>query len=188
VAGVSGAEATQAFAIRESGAQLVGWNRATADALRWNWTGSTWTVDDLQDLVPSGALPELDLFDARDISNTGWIVGTVDVATSGVVRHALLLTPQSSCPEDVANDDDEVDVSDLLAVLGAWGPCTPGAFCTADVDGDFTVGVADLLAILASWGPCGDPESPPQSVQDCIDKIGYEYPEALEACIQALPD
>jgi hypothetical protein len=33
-----------------------------------------------------------------------------------------------------------------------------------------------------------DPESPPQSVQDCIDKIGYGYPEALEACIQSLPD
>ncbi|MHC4947266.1 MAG: hypothetical protein ACYTG1_03255 [Planctomycetota bacterium] len=42
-----------------------------------------------------------------------------------------------------------VDVGDLLAVLGAWGPC--GAACPADVNGDGTVDVTDLLAVLAAW-------------------------------------
>lgn len=44
-----------------------------------------------------------------------------------------------------------VDSYDLLAVLGAWGPCGQ---CPADLDGDGAVGPADLLAILAAWGPC----------------------------------
>ncbi|MEE8460337.1 MAG: hypothetical protein V3S08_10700 [Phycisphaerales bacterium] len=44
-----------------------------------------------------------------------------------------------------------VDIVDLLALLGAWGP-NPGH--QADLDGDGTVGIADFLELLASWGPC----------------------------------
>ncbi len=44
-----------------------------------------------------------------------------------------------------------VDIVDLLALLGAWGP-NPGH--RADLDGDGTVGIADFLELLASWGPC----------------------------------
>ncbi len=50
------------------------------------------------------------------------------------------------------NNDWIVNVTDLLAVIGAWGPCpaspTP---CPADTDGDGQVNVADLLNIIASW-------------------------------------
>lgn len=59
-------------------------------------------------------------------------------------------------PGDV-NTDGEVDVSDLLAVIGAWGPCPalPGV-CLADVSphasGDGAVNVSDLLAVIANWG------------------------------------
>ena len=52
------------------------------------------------------------------------------------------------CPEDV-NGDGEIDVDDLLEVIGAWGEC-PG--CDADVDGSGDVGVDDVLAILSVWG------------------------------------
>lgn len=44
-----------------------------------------------------------------------------------------------------------VDVSDLLALLSAWGPCDN---CQADLNNDDQVNVADLLALLAAWGPC----------------------------------
>ncbi len=55
------------------------------------------------------------------------------------------------CPADL-NDDGSVGVSDLLILLGFWGPCWP--VCLGDLDGDGDVGVKDLLALLANWGPC----------------------------------
>lgn len=54
------------------------------------------------------------------------------------------------CPEDL-NDDTQVNVTDLLTLLGAWGS-NPGH--VADINGDTNVNVTDLLALLAAWGPC----------------------------------
>jgi len=68
-----------------------------------------------------------------------WFVDDLYVGQSG-----------SACPEDI-NGDGVVDVLDLLAILGAWGPC-PG--CPEDINGDDVVDVLDLLAILGAWGPC----------------------------------
>jgi hypothetical protein len=51
--------------------------------------------------------------------------------------------------------DNSVDVSDLLALLEAWGPCLlpcPAEFL-GDVDGNDLVGVPDMLGLLAAWGP-----------------------------------
>ncbi|MDP6602465.1 MAG: plastocyanin/azurin family copper-binding protein [Phycisphaerales bacterium] len=53
------------------------------------------------------------------------------------------------CDADV-NGDGLADVTDLLAVIAAWGT-TGGA---EDVNGDGTVDVSDLLAIISAWGPC----------------------------------
>ena len=55
------------------------------------------------------------------------------------------------CPEDV-NVDSVVDVTDLLAAIAAWGPCSGD--CPADLDGSGEVNVTDLLAVIAGWGPC----------------------------------
>ena len=55
-----------------------------------------------------------------------------------------------ACDGDIDNND-TVDVSDLLAVLSAWGPCND---CPEDLDGNNVVDVADLLTLLANWGPC----------------------------------
>lgn len=55
-----------------------------------------------------------------------------------------------SCDLD---DDGAVAVTDLLSLLGAWGPCPapcPPA-CPADFDGDCTIGVTDLLKLLGFW-------------------------------------
>ena len=50
------------------------------------------------------------------------------------------------------DDDGTVGVTDLLALLGAWGPCPdPPQACPADGDGDGNVGVTDLLTLLANW-------------------------------------
>ena len=53
------------------------------------------------------------------------------------------------CPGDVTGDD-TVNVTDLLAVIAAWGTDDPAA----DTNGDGMVGIDDLLAVLSSWGIC----------------------------------
>ncbi|MHC5022451.1 MAG: hypothetical protein ACYTGG_00875 [Planctomycetota bacterium] len=56
-----------------------------------------------------------------------------------------------AAPGDL-NGDGIVDVIDLLALLGWWGPCpAPPADCPADLTGDGAVTVDDLLALLAGW-------------------------------------
>ncbi len=51
------------------------------------------------------------------------------------------------------DNDGEVNVTDLLLVLGTWGPCPEpcSPSCAADVDGSCEVGVGDLLIVLADW-------------------------------------
>ena len=56
---------------------------------------------------------------------------------------------ESSCTGDV-NGDGMVDVTDILAVVGAWGE-TGGP---ADVNGDGIVDVSDILELVGAWGPC----------------------------------
>jgi len=55
------------------------------------------------------------------------------------------------CPSDV-NGDGVVDVTDLLEIVGTWGPC--GLQCPSDVNGDGVVGVNDLLEVVGTWGVC----------------------------------
>ena len=48
-----------------------------------------------------------------------------------------------------------VNVTDLLALLGAWGVCSvPPAGCPSDINTDGLVNVTDLLALLGAWGLC----------------------------------
>ena len=54
------------------------------------------------------------------------------------------------CPGDT-NLDGSVNVTDLLALLAAWGP-NPGH--VADFNDDGSGNVTDLLALLAAWGSC----------------------------------
>lgn len=49
------------------------------------------------------------------------------------------------------NGDDAIDVNDLLAVLGAWGPCPARSDCPADLNVDGAVDVLDLLEILQAF-------------------------------------
>lgn len=54
-------------------------------------------------------------------------------------------------PADFDRDND-VDASDLLALLANWGPCDDCENCPHDISGDCLVGAADLLMLLAEWG------------------------------------
>ena len=57
--------------------------------------------------------------------------------------------PPGTCLGD-ANDDQVVDVTDLLQVVGDWG----SSLSEADVNGDGTVDVSDLLVVVGNWGSC----------------------------------
>ena len=47
------------------------------------------------------------------------------------------------------NGDGVVNVTDLLAIMDVWGPCTD---CPADLNGDGLVNVVDLLEVIGNWG------------------------------------
>ncbi len=48
--------------------------------------------------------------------------------------------------------DGDVGASDLIILLGAWGPCDECSDCLADLDADCTVGTSDLIILLGNWG------------------------------------
>ncbi len=61
---------------------------------------------------------------------------------------------EPTCASDV-NGDGNVNVTDLLAVIGTWGGCpaVPSP-CVGDINGDQQVNVTDLLAVIGAWGAC----------------------------------
>jgi len=70
---------------------------------------------------------------------------------------------RAECAADLApapTGDNTVNVQDLLAVIGAWGPCENPNACPTDIApigpplGDDVVNVQDLLAVIGAWGAC----------------------------------
>ncbi|MCH7547106.1 MAG: hypothetical protein IID30_11970, partial [Planctomycetes bacterium] len=55
------------------------------------------------------------------------------------------------CTADFSGDG-QVNVTDLLSLLGAWGICQSP--CAVDTNGDGQVNVTDLLVLLSGWGTC----------------------------------
>ena len=81
------------------------------------------------------------------------------------------------CPADL-DDDHDVDVTDLLGLIGSWGPCDPEAPCPADFDGSGNVGVLDLLELIALWGECpGD-----HVFTGCTDEADFNEADYGCAC------
>ncbi len=64
----------------------------------------------------------------------------------------LVDVPSNECEADI-NGDGYVNVSDMLQVIEAWGPCSTKS-CDADIDGDNYVRVSDLLILIDNWGSC----------------------------------
>ena len=87
------------------------------------------------------------------ISGATTIVGAWFDDDNGSNSGSAYLFDASSCPWDL-DDNAVVGVSDLLSLLGSWGPCPPKGDCPADFDDSDTVGVKDLLFLLGNWGPC----------------------------------
>lgn len=73
------------------------------------------------------------------------------VPTQGIWANDIAVWSVPLCPADLTGDG-SVDVSDMLALLGQWGPCPDS--CAGDLNGDGAVDVSDLLLLLAAWGTC----------------------------------
>jgi hypothetical protein len=184
---------SQASAIRNDADEIVGANTQTNEAMLWRHDGSSWEAIVLNDTIDTCA-GDWDLREASDINEHGWIVGSGFHRINGVQEaRAFVLVPRDrACSADVAGPagppDGVVDVQDLLRILADWGTCTCVDQCRADTDGDGEIGVGDLLNVLAQYSTaryaCDGSGTVPQTVDDCIQKIGYGDPVALEACIE----
>ncbi len=93
--------------------------------------------------------------------NNNWINDTVEILNGtapDVNGNNIPDECESICASDV-NGDDVVNVTDLLAVITAWGPCPAApAPCPANVNitsgSETDVDVADLLQVISDWGDC----------------------------------
>ncbi|MCP3905297.1 MAG: hypothetical protein GY715_16850 [Planctomycetes bacterium] len=91
-------------------------------------------------------------------SATNVVLGEADVGFGTVqilgLRLVATITMEAfgvaTCPADI-DEDGFVGFSDILAVIGQWGPCE---CCRADLDGNLNVGFSDILAIIGAWGAC----------------------------------
>ena len=110
--------------------------------------GFMWMDGEMYD-VNNFIVPDLDatIVNVRDINESGFLAATAEYP-DGTKRPVLLIPMDSTVPEDV-NGDGVVDVLDLLAVVGSWGPCDN---CDEDINGDWVVDVVDLLAVIGAWG------------------------------------
>jgi hypothetical protein len=77
----------------------------------------------------------------------------VKTLLAALVSAALLAVPaaQAACVGDV-DDNGRTDVSDVLAVIAAFGTDCSG--CPEDITGDGLVGADDMLEVIMDFG-CG---------------------------------
>jgi hypothetical protein len=155
---------------------------ATISYSRWfsaSLPGNSLTVQVSYNTGPSWTTVDTVTATIADSGNTVWenasfIVGAyvpptnqvrVQFIADGSVASAIVeagidnfqvqeLLCNQPCVADISGDNN-VDVTDLLAVITAWGPCPAlPATCPADLNADATVDVTDLLGVITAWGAC----------------------------------
>jgi uncharacterized membrane protein len=139
---------SMAFDVNDDAA-IVGYcyNDFPSESAAFIWRDGVMTaLDDL--LAPEFA--EYEVQHARGINSSGQIAATVRPPTTS--NRAALLTPIPPLPGDT-NCDWLVNIDDLLAVIGAWGPFEgEGGPGSPDLIADGSVDIDDLLLVLSHWG------------------------------------
>jgi hypothetical protein len=133
---------------------LVGANHAGANGITYFYTrdsNGAWAIQ--AQLEPSDNYPD-NFGDEIHYDDGMPVIGSWAHHENGLYAGAVYVF--DVIPVPVSGDvtgDGVVNIADLLAVIGAWGPCAPS--CPADVApsaGDGVVNVQDLLFVIASWG------------------------------------
>ena len=130
-----------------------GGNSGSAYIYRYDSVTSGW-VEELKLLASDGAASDFFGFSVSisgDPGNEVAIVGARYDDDNGTDSGSAYVFELTACPADT-NCSGDVNVTDLLLLLGNWGPC-PNP-CPPDTNGDGNVNVTDLLALLAAWGAC----------------------------------
>ncbi len=97
-------------------------------------------------LVPTGAV------NAAACDGESFVIITIEyLAGESADLNNNGVPDECETPGDLDGDGD-VDGSDLILLLGAWGDCDSCLGCLADFDDDCTVGTSDLLILLGNWG------------------------------------
>ena len=140
--GTFGGNESRAYAISDEGF-IVG----ESELPNGEFHGFVWMDGEMFDLN-NYIVPDIDITitNAKGINSAG-MISAVATYPDGTKRPYLLTPMDETIPEDV-NGDGNVDVVDLLAVVGAWGPCK---VCNEDINGDSMVDVVDLLAVIGAW-------------------------------------
>ena len=160
--GLSGVVQNLELMSLDIGADSDGLDRSLAGhypigTLRIGPNATTVTLVDNHDNANDGQLGCEALYVENLIVNAGATLNTggcpvyyETLVLNGLVDDPLNLIALPLCLADV-NKDSSVNVTDLLLLLGAWGP-NPGH--AADINDDDNVNVTDLLSLLAAWGAC----------------------------------
>jgi len=85
----------------------------------------------------------------------------------------------SGCTADIANNDGQVNVADLLQLLSSWGTNGAGSDIAPPNN---TVNVADLLGLLAQWGACPFPDCGNPGAGDCCESNGSAFCDDEDCC------
>jgi hypothetical protein len=125
---------TQAWAINDAGV-IVGGN--------WKYSNE----DGLVDLNSLAEVGDFQIVDARDISNTGIIVGWGRRSGSALATAFMLTPAQNDCAVDI-NEDQSVNFLDVSAFLAAFSNDDPAADFTNDGQFNFL----DVSAFLTEYG------------------------------------
>jgi hypothetical protein len=109
----------------------------------WLWTRQIGTASG-----DSGRSVAVD--DSDNAFLCGRTTGSLGGPHTGFGDDAFIVKFAPGCAGDVT-DNGSVDITDLLAVIAAWGATGSNP---ADVNGDNVVNITDLLGVIAAWGAC----------------------------------
>ena len=70
-----------------------------------------------------------------------------------ILANAIVYVSNFAEPSADLNGDGNVNATDLLIMLSAWGPCRDSSqCCPADLDEDGKVGTSDIMILFEQWG------------------------------------